>query len=327
MVEIFWLLTAGAALRFAPGIDRTRTATVCDQLVLWVALPSMVLVQVPRLEWTSQAMIPTAVAWGVCLGSAAAVATLARLRGWTTAQTGTLMLVVPLANTSFLGIPAVEALLGADHVPFAILYDQPGSFLALSTYGSIVAARYGALVADERAREKRPTTASGVQAAVSQGGAVSTLPKADVASIIKKVVTFPAFVALVAAIIVRQTGLPDSLDEAIGRLGSMLTPLVMLAIGLRLVVPKPKDLNERLAIGLLLRLVAAPAAVFAVRALLNGSGPVWETTQLESAMPSMVTASIVAAGAGLDERLATDMVGLGLVASLLTLPIWAGIAT
>ena len=308
MVEIFWLLIAGIALRFAPGIDRARVASVCDQLVLWVALPAMILVQVPKLGWTSEAIVPAATAWGVCLGSAAVVLALANWRGWTTAQTGTLMLVVPLANTSFLGIPAVEALLGADHVPYAILYDQPGSFLALSTYGSIVAARYGALVAKEHQRRSAYAGPQDAIEPLTNGSAAhAPTPHADIGAIFKKVVTFPAFVALVVAIVIRQTGLPASLEDAIGRLAATLTPLVMITIGLRLAVPRVQDVSERLAVGLILRLVLAPGAVLLVRMLAHGTGPVWETTQLESAMPSMVTASIVATGAGLLALLAVPV--------------------
>jgi malate permease and related proteins len=65
---------------------------------------------------------------------------LARLARLDARTSGTLLLVVPLANTSFLGFPAVEALLGADHLPAAVVYDQLGSFLALATYGAVVAA-------------------------------------------------------------------------------------------------------------------------------------------------------------------------------------------
>lgn len=52
------------------------------------------------------------------------------------------MLTVPLVNAGFVGIPLIEALLGTDAVPYAILYDQFGTFLALNTYGILVAAYY-----------------------------------------------------------------------------------------------------------------------------------------------------------------------------------------
>lgn len=50
------------------------------------------------------------------------------------------MLTVPLGNTGFVGIPLVEALLGKEAVAYAILYDQFGTFIALNTLGSFIAA-------------------------------------------------------------------------------------------------------------------------------------------------------------------------------------------
>ena len=73
----------------------------------------------------------------------------------------------------------------------------------------------------------------------------------------------------------------------------------------------------------MLRLVVMPGVVLGAAAVLGGSGVAWDAAVLESAMPSMVTAGIVATSAGLDEDTVTSLVGLGLVASLLTLPIWS----
>src|SRR5690625_7683504 len=42
-----------------------------------------------------------------------------------------------------MGIPLIEALLGTEALPYAILYDQFGTVIALNTYGVLVAAWYG----------------------------------------------------------------------------------------------------------------------------------------------------------------------------------------
>ena len=68
---------------------------------------------------------------------------LARRLNWTNSRVGALLLVGVLGNTSFLGIEVVRTLLGEDHVAAAVAYDQLGTFLALSLYGTWVAGKYG----------------------------------------------------------------------------------------------------------------------------------------------------------------------------------------
>jgi hypothetical protein len=100
----------------------------------------------------------------------------------------------------------------------------------------------------------------------------------------------------------------------------MLTPLTMLAVGMRLKVPTTWHRVEPVVAGLTLKMVAAPAAVYGLVSALGASGIAYETSILESAMPPMVTASVVAIASGLDEEIASAMVGLGVIAALATLP-------
>ena len=52
---------------------------------------------------------------------------------WSRAKTGALILTTGLANTSFVGIPLLQAVVGDEAISYALLADQPGSFLILST--------------------------------------------------------------------------------------------------------------------------------------------------------------------------------------------------
>lgn len=99
---------------------------------------------------------------------------LSRLLKWDRATTGCFLLLIALGNTSFLGLPIVQAFFGDTGIPFALLYDQLGSFLALAIYGSFILAVYG-----------------------RQGG------KQNPASIVKKIFMFPPFIALILAFLLR----------------------------------------------------------------------------------------------------------------------------
>lgn len=296
MITVIVLLAVG----ILAGRVRTLpdgTARALDAFVINIALPGLVLALVPRLELSGEVAVPVTVAWAGLVVSAVAVLLLSRLFGWSRTTTGTLLLVVPLGNTSFLGIPAVEQLLGTDHLPYAIIYDQLGSFLALATYGAVIAGVYGA----------------------------ASTPGAG--AIIKRVLTFPPFVALVVAVALIFTGVPDVVADVADRVGATVTPLTMVAVGMRLRLPRRDGSLAPLVAGLSLRMALIPAAVYAVALAVGGDGVVWDTTVLESAMPPMVSASVVAIDAGLDERLAANLVGVGVLAAMATLPLWSLLLT
>jgi malate permease and related proteins len=292
VLTVLLLLVLGVALgqlRLLPE----RTADVLDTVLIRVALPGLILAVVPGIELEAGLLVPAVAAWGTLLLLAVSVWGLARLARLDARTSGTLLLVVPLANTSFLGFPAVEALLGADHLPAAVVYDQLGSFLALATYGAFVAAAYG-----------------------------HAAPPAPV-DMARRVVTFPPFVAVVAALLLLPVGVPGPVDAVASQLGATVTPLAMLAVGLRLRLAPGGWRPGVLAGALTLRLVVAPASVYAVALLVGAGGVVWSTSVLEAAMPPMVTASVLASQAGLDGRLGARLVGVGVLVSMATLPAWA----
>jgi malate permease and related proteins len=270
------------------------TVRVLDWVVVRLSLPALILAVVPDIELDASIVVPVAVAWGTLVLLAGAVWVVSGLLRFDPRVRATLLVVVPLGNTSFLGFPAIEALLGAEHLGLAALYDQGGSFLALATYASIVAARTGTAPQD-----RAPTGA------------------------LRRVLTFPPFLALVVALAVAPFGLPDPVADLARTLGATVTPLAMLAIGMRLDLGSASHAPLALGAGLILRMALAPALVLLVTRLAAASGPVWDVSLLQSAMPPMVTAAVIAADAGLDERLAAALAGVGVVVAMATLPLWA----
>ena len=285
------LLLVGVAVgRFA--LLPEDAARVLDAVVIRIALPALVVHELVGISLDPRMLVPVAVAWSTLALLAVAVWLLARLLRFDALTTGTLLVVVPLGNTSFLGFPAVEALLGRDHLAPAVVYDQLGTFLALATYATFVAGRYGAS------------------------------PSSRGAGPVARLLRFPPFLALLAALVLRPVGLPPVLDELTGVLGATVTPLAMLSIGLRLDLRAVTHRPLALGTGLSLRMLVAPAAVLLVARLVGADGPVWDVAQLEAAMPPMVTAAVVAAEAGLDARLAAALTGAGVVLAMVTLPLW-----
>lgn len=269
-----------------------RTPVLIDRIVINVALPALVLHRVSSMQLGAVALLPALLAW-LTLGLLVVGVLLAsRMLHWPRATTGALLLVIPLGNTAFLGPPAVEALLGSDHLASALVYDQLGTFLGLVTYGSWVAAKWGSA-----AEAPRP----GV--------------------LLRRVLRFPPFLALLAALALNPVGLPSPVVSVLAPVGSLVGPLALVGIGLRTTLPRRSTAVRPVLVGLGMRLILAPAALLAMALLAGGDGPAWSASVLQAGMPPMVTAGIVAVAAGLDERVVTMAVSGGLVLSLVTLPL------
>jgi malate permease and related proteins len=292
MLTVFLLLVAGVAARrwrYLPD----GSAAVLDAVVVRISLPALILSVVPDIPLAADVFVPLLVAWGQLVLLAGAVLLAARLLRLDPVTRATLLIVVPLGNTAFLGFPAVEALLGPEALPFAVVYDQLGSFIALTTYGSLLAARLG------RTEVRRAP--------------------------VRAVLTFPPFLGLVAALAFRLVGMPPVLDAAMAVVGATVTPLAVLAIGLRIDLGSVAYRPGALALGLGLRMLAAPAVVLLLARSIGAEGLVWDVTVLQAAMPPMITAAVVASNAGLDSRLASALSGLGVVVAMGTLPLWVAV--
>ncbi|MFA5685463.1 MAG: AEC family transporter [Lysobacteraceae bacterium] len=269
-----------------------NSAEALNQVVITVCLPAAVLRHASRLEFDVSLLGLVAIPWLLLLASAALVAVLSRALRLNDAERAVLLLCVPLGNTSFLGYPLIEAFLGAEGLPYAVMYDQFGSFLILSTWGLWILARYGG---------DRPPTLGDVG---------------------RKVLRFPPFIALLLALTVMPAEPPRMLASVLDRLADALLPLVTLAIGLQLRFRVPRKERAPLAAGLALKLLVLPAIAWPLSIWFGLAPLAAQATVLESAMAPMVTAAALAISHRLAPGLAAAMVGFGVPLSLLTLPLW-----
>lgn len=263
--------------------------------IIYLALPAVILLRVPTLTLDANALVPVGMAWLVILGSAAAVLAIARRHGWPAEITGALLMVVPLSNSAYVGIPVIDAVTSGAATSYAILYDQLGSFVALSIYGSIVMAVFGG----------------------SQ--------EVSVASVIRRIALFPPFVVLLLALAMPPDVLPAAALSALEMLGYTMGPSAMFIVGLQLELTVVPALRRPLLIGLFLSLVFAPALALGAMFTLGG-GEAARAAALQAAMPPMITAALLAMAAGFSRPLTIAMVGLGSLCSLITVPLVVWIA-
>lgn len=290
VVTLVYLLI-GLLLRHLSGMHRD-TGKVLNAFIIHISLPALVLLKVPQLSVSGGLLILVLMPWVVLALSWALVMTAARLLAWDRATTGCMLLLVPLANTAFLGIPMVRAFLGEAAIPYALVYDQFGSFIALTTYGSLILVLYGCGAA-------KPT----------------------VGALVRHVVTFPPFIALMVALLLRGSSFPPLLQSLLQSLADTLVPVVMVAVGFQLSLRLSREVFGQLAIGLTIKLMIAPLVGLLLCRWLGIEGMVAQVAVLEAAMPPMVAAGAMAISVNLAPSLAAAMVGVGVLMSFITLPL------
>ncbi|MDD5284215.1 MAG: AEC family transporter [Desulfuromonadaceae bacterium] len=270
-----------------------ETVQVLNMFALYVSLPAVILLKVPQIEFSTEALLPIAIAWGALLFSAVLILIAAHQFKWPRSATGVLLLVVPLGNTSFLGVPIITAFFGDAGLRHLIMYDQFGTILIFATYGSMILALYG--------REG----------------------SANFLSVVRRIFLFPPSLALAVGIALLPWGAYSPLVERLlQNIATTMTPLVMTAIGFQLKLQLQPTSRSPLCLGLLLKLILAPAAAISICRLFGMHGLAVDVSIIEAGMPPMVTAGALAVVAGMDAELSAALIGLGLLLSFGTLPLF-----
>ncbi len=293
--EAFALILAMLALGML--FARTRAlpenaADTLNRIVLYICLPAAVLTYVPQLHVDASLAGLIATPWLLGAVATGLVALTTRWLDLRRDEHAALLMCVVLTNSSFIGFPMVRALLGDAALPYAVVYDQFGTFLMLSTYGIYILARYSG----------------------------DSTPSA--AQIATRIARFPPLWALVFAATLMPAQPPHWIGAGLKSLSDAMLPLVMLSVGLSLQLRIPLAELRPLAAGLALKLLVLPALALGLSLAFGLRGDVLRVNVLESAMPTMITAAALAIAHRLAPRLAAAMVGYSILLSLLTLPAW-----
>ena len=288
---ILALLAIGRVLRWRAWVPENAPDTL-NLVVLYVCLPAAILLFAPKLVFERELIALVAIPWLILLATIVLVLPLAKLLRFDRGSTACLLMQIPLGNTSYIGYALVPVLAGAGALRYAVVYDQLGTFVILVTWGLTVIAVYG-------------------------GGVRPTVP-----GMLKRIGTFPPFIALVFALTLMPAQPPLAVEMSLQMLANALLPIVVLALGTQLRLRLPREQLLPLGIGLVAKLVLMPLIALALCSQLGVSGDMRLAAVYETAMPSMVTAGALLSMAGLAPELAAALIGYGIVLSMITLPLW-----
>lgn len=254
-----------------------------NKFVIYISLPAMIFLQIPKIELSINMLIPIVVGWVCITISALLILMLSKWMNFTKEVTGSLMLVAVLGNTSFLGIPIINAYFGADALPYVIVYDQMATFIALAVYGTFIVSIY------------------------------SHNSELNVKIIVHKVLTFPPFLSLVLAFLLIGTQFPPIISSVLATLGATIVPLALVAVGLQLQLKLPGHEVKPFATALFVKLIISPIIAAVVCFILGWNGEVARISIIEAGMGPMITAGAVASMAGLAPRLSASILGYGIL--------------
>jgi len=264
--------------------------------VLYVFLPALAfgLIATTRAD-RSFVSIPLAAAAVVVLCTAAGFAVYRLMPGFRNIPGpafGVMILAASYGNVTYLGLPVITEMLGAEHGYVAILYDLLASTPLLLTAGVFLSARYGS------------------------GKTVS------LAGSLKRVCMLPPLWAVAAGSAVRLSGLavPQLVLDAAGLMGRAVIPIMTFTVGLALDFRDVKRLSMAIP-ALAIKLFLAPVLAWWIGSRLGIAGKTLQAVTIEGAMPVMVLSLVIADELDLDVPLAAACIAVSTVALFFTMPV------
>lgn len=290
------LLGAGALWRY---LDRGRLYSVPARqwMTRWVyqlflpALVLKVLWQTP-VSMESVRITLTAVT-GVIAGMALGFAGSRWLR-CDRRTCGAMVLACAFPNVTYMGLPVLEATFGPWARRIAIQYDLFATTPLLLTLGILTAAHFS------NRQDDKPSP-------------------------LRELLRVPAIWAAVTGMALHQSGIdaPVMGMQVLEGLSKLVTPLMLLAIGLSLNRPSRHDDGQlAMAVAVIIQLVLLPLLAFLMTALTGLEGDVRQAVILEAAMPVMLLGIVICDRFGLNSAWYARTVTLTTLLSLASLPVW-----
>lgn len=301
LLTLFTLVAVGQLLRVLRALPPGAPEVLARVIVL-VTMPALIVSILADARF-EPALVPALVATTAALLVALVLGVLLlRMLGGSRPAQGAAGIVASFANTAFLGIPFIVAVLPGSRsaATTAVIIDIVDTTILLLTLGVGFA---GAMA------RTRPPASKPVGPRIAAG----------VVGLLRQ----PMIIAVLVGLGLALTGvaLPRTIAGPLTQVGQTTPVLAFLTIGLGLDLGSLRGQTRALAGIAFIKLCVAPMVAALVLLALGVRGEVAQTAVLQAAMPTAMVSVIIATQAGCDARLATAAAVVTTVLALATLPL------
>jgi hypothetical protein len=292
MIEQIAPVFCFVALGYAFKRIKHDISEALTEFVLYFSLPALALAKIRYLSFNREIFELIFIAYAAMAISLLLAYVAGRALKLSKRDTATLMIVATFGNTAFVGFSYIESLYSLDHVVFALVYDQMGSFIALLTVGVLI---------------------------IVWGGE----QEKNVKTIAKQIFFSPPLLAIIAALYFQGTVFPSFIEAMLDKFQSTLIPLVTTIVGMKLDFRSLGLYMRENLVALGIKMVLAPLILLCGLALWSDLTLEWvRISLLEAAMPPMTMAVVLAIRGGLNKDFAINALALGILASFVTIGLW-----
>lgn len=271
-------------------------ATVPLQLnnfVIYVALPAVILLAGPSIQLDTSLLYPVLAYWLPLPLIWLLSVSVSRRLNWDQDYQRIAFGLLACGNTAYFGIPMVKTLMGDQGVPYALAYDQLGSFLGLAMVLPVFLA-------------------------TTEGRGTQTVEWGKIA---KRLCVFPPFVTLMACLLLPVEIIVRPLEPILSGLGTLIIPLTMLALGMQFRLKLESRAVGLIAMVIGVKMVALPLLVFGAGVLFSIDPLIHSTVTLQSAMPPMISAAALLTAAGVRSALVAAVLSTATLWAFVEIPL------
>ena len=194
-------------------------------------------------------------------------------------------------NTIFVGVPVVSGLFKDPQFSSeAIFYDAIATTIAISLFGPFILS-------------------------------FANKNRVNFKENIKKIATFPPFLALILGLILKPISLPEFIFEPLRLFGACATPTALFAIGLSLAFTAIKSSYKATIIVIFAKMLLTPLVfIFLLKLFSLNLTKSSIVAIIESAVPTMTLAGAMVMKAKLDSNLAVSAIAFGILFSFISMP-------
>ena len=257
------------------------------KIVLNISLPSLIFSSVSSSVINGEMVYVPIISLGISFICMIIAYVYSRLRGYSKIKTWTIIILLSMINTGFIGYPVVMGIFGNEGFLYAVFFDFSTSIL-LVIFGTILSSFFGG----------------------------------NKKEVIKSSFTFIPLWAVIFGVIfnVLHITLPYVVESSLNYLGASTIPLIMLSVGLKIRFENFKSSVSDTLFVTLSRLLLSPIILYTILTQIGFTGFLLNVSVLQSAMPTAMNSLVLAITYDLDMNITNSVIVLTTVCSVVTLP-------